>query len=63
MTNFILIDKTERTIRTDYFTGCLLIFETKEQAERHLKEVNPIKDRENTEIVEKVIKFESKDND
>ena len=63
MTNFILIDKTERTVRTNYFTGCLLIFDTRKQAEQYLKGVNPIKDMENTEIVEKFITFESADNE
>lgn len=58
-TSFILIDKNTKQIRTDSPSGCLLIFDNLKQAEKFKSLVKPKVDRDNTEIVERYMTFES----
>ena len=50
--SFVITDSKTNQIRTDYYTKSMLIFDTKELAEKHLGLVKPLDARKNSNIFE-----------
>ena len=54
---YVLINSKTRQIRTDAYTGCLLIFDNELDAKKHLEKVKPKSDKYNTDILARVMTF------
>ena len=50
--SFVITDSKTNQIRTDYYTGSMLIFDTEKLAKKHLGLVKPFEARENSSIFE-----------